>query len=75
MLILPSHPDFYRILATPPPDPDRSKCFVARAGSLVLEAVDDKELDEYLEGGEYDQVLQEQGESHDFLYLPDGLWT
>jgi hypothetical protein len=74
MLLLPSHPEFYRILAIPPPDPDRSKCFIARAGSWVLEAADEHTLEEYLEGGEYDQVLQEQGQ-HDLLYLPDSLWT
>lgn len=73
LIMLPDHPQFGRILATPPPEPDRSRCFVARSGSGVLEAVNDSQLDDYLEGGEYDQVMavwDEETPQSDVLYLP-----
>lgn len=77
-LIYPDHPDFYRILANPPPEPDKAKCFVVPAGQSVLVAVGDRDLDEYLEGGEYSQRLAEVGEieddlESDLLYLPDSI--
>lgn len=68
-LILPGHPFFDEYLySTLPPswrnfayhNPDFA--FVARAGSGLLEAVSEDELDEYLEGGEYDQLIEERGD-------------
>lgn len=42
--------------------------FVARAGSGLLEPVSTDELEEYLEGGEYDERLMEMGdEDEEFL--------
>lgn len=84
MLILPGHPDFYRILATPPPA-RRGQSFVVRAGSMILEPASDLALNEYLEGGEYDQRLEESGQTDlltweesdqlesDVLFLPASL--
>lgn len=71
-LCLPGDPGFYETLAHPPPVTSRQSCFVARSGSLVLEEVDDRALDEYLEGGEYDEVANEDEDDYesDILYLP-----
>ncbi|GAX43444.1 hypothetical protein NIES4075_44570 [Tolypothrix sp. NIES-4075] len=71
-IILPGHPFFDQYLyGTLPPgwrnyafhNPDFA--FVARAGSGLLEAVSEDELDEYLEGGEYDDRLEEIGDNTD----------
>lgn len=68
-LILPGHPWFEEYLySTLPPswrnfayhNPDFA--FVARTGSGLLEAVTEDELEEYLEGGEYDQLIEERGD-------------
>lgn len=70
-LMLPGHPDFNRILATPPPDPDRRKDFVVRKGGSLLESIDSSGLDEYFESGEYEERLEEIEEiESDLLYLP-----
>lgn len=72
-LILPGHPFFDEYLyGTLPPswrnfaehNPDFA--FVARSGSGILEAVDPAGLDEYIEGGEYDEWLEECGEDDDY---------
>ena len=64
-IILPGHPLFDSYLyGTLPPgwrnyayhNPDFA--FVARTGSGILEAVCGEELDEYLEGGEYDELVE-----------------
>ena len=78
LLLLPGQPGFYEILATPPPDPSRRVNFIARVGgSGILEAVEERDLDEYLEGGEYDERLEEIGEdetvSESLLLLPDSI--
>ncbi|MBD2090979.1 hypothetical protein H6F67_14075 [Microcoleus sp. FACHB-1515] len=73
MLLLPGDPEFNRVLATPPPNwrhfaqstPDFA--FVARAGSGILEPVSIADLEDYLEGGEYDDRLEEIGEGEDEL--------
>lgn len=71
-LILPGHPFFNDWLyATLPPswrdfafhNPDF--CFVAREGSGLLEAVSEKDMEEYVEGGEYDLVLENQIDEND----------
>lgn len=70
-LILPGDPDFDATLAIPPPTwravASRSPqfAFVARAGSGLLEPVTMAELEDYLEGGEYDERLIEIGEETD----------
>lgn len=73
-LILPGDPEFDRTLSSPPPNwrsvaaRHRGEfAFVARSGSGLLEPVSYQELDEYLEGGEYAQRLQESGQED--LYL------
>ena len=68
-LLLPTDPGFHEILATPPPTQGRGVNFVCRSGSDVAEEVNERELNEYLEGGEYDQRLQDI--QSDFLWLPD----
>lgn len=69
LIMLPGEPGFNEILATPPPDPTNQQTFICRAGSDVLEAVDQSDALEYLIGGEYQERL-EQIES-DILYLPE----
>lgn len=75
-IILPGHPFFNDYLhGNLPPgwrnfsehNPDFA--FVARSGSGVLEAVNAAELEEYIEGGEYDQWMEEsdQLEDNDFF--------
>jgi hypothetical protein len=74
-LILPGHPFFDEYLyGTLPPgwrdyayhNPDFA--LVARSGSGILEAVNEAEMQEYVEGGEYDQWLEECGEEDDNYY-------
>lgn len=72
-LILPGDPlfDFTLGAALPPGWQDAAAAaggdfaLVARAGSGILEAVPEWEVEEYLEGGEYDQRLEEIGEVED----------
>lgn len=65
MLLLPGDPEFDRALATPPPNwrqfaaNQPSFAFVARAGSGILEPVSMADLEDYIEGGEYDERLDE----------------
>jgi hypothetical protein len=62
-LILPGDPGFYETLATPPPGWRDAICgqdnyaFVVRANTGLAEPVGMRELEEYLEGGEYDERL------------------
>lgn len=71
-LILPGHPLFDLTLQTTPPpgwhqQASSGFAFVVRAdGSGMLDLVDEAELEEYLEGGEYDQRLVELGDEYDF---------
>ncbi len=74
-IILPGHPFFEQYLyCTLPPNwrnfaycnPDFA--FIASPGSNgLLKAVTDDELEEYLEGGEYDERLNEM-ENDDLIY-------
>ena len=68
-LLLPSDPGFYEILATPPPTKGQGVNFVCRSGQDVAEEVSEGELTEYLEGGEYDQRLQDI--ESEWLWLPN----
>jgi hypothetical protein len=69
VLILPGHPLFDITLATPPPDwkikqqgVSDALNFVKDSSSGVFRTVSPKELDEYLWGGEYDEVIGEDEE-------------
>jgi hypothetical protein len=69
MLILPGNPLFDQTLGRNlPPDGAQfaashsSFYYVARSGSGILEPVDERGLEEYLEGGEYEEVLQDGGD-------------
>jgi hypothetical protein len=82
MLILPGNPLYLPTLATPPPIKGQAGYgYVCRVGSDVLELADERDLDEYLEGGEYETRLLEldEGEADideltsDILYLPDSI--
>lgn len=68
-LILPGNPLFHFTLGTvKPPTEDQSCNFVFHKDSMVMEAVNDSQLDDYLEGGEYDEIEEES--CSDILYLP-----
>ena len=71
LILLPGDPGFDLTLSTSIPphwrqtthqDPD-GFAFCARAGSGLLEPMTDKELEEYLYGGEYSQRLEEIDEA------------
>lgn len=71
ILLLPHDKGFQEILATPPPSPQNTN-FVVRKGALLMEAVEAKDLSEYLQGGEYDERMEEI-DSDGLLWLPDEL--
>lgn len=63
MLILPDHPDFYKILhSTPPPgwrdsiDSDFRGCIAVRSDTLMLQALNPMEEAEYILGGEFEEL-------------------
>lgn len=70
MLILPGHPLFdYTLFCAIPPDWRKTAdqigqncCFVATAGSGLLRPATPNELEDYLNGGEYDEVMGEENE-------------
>ncbi|MEH2434973.1 MAG: hypothetical protein V7K25_12090 [Nostoc sp.] len=71
LIILPGDPEFDWTLQTSIPphwrqvaqqDPN-GFAFCARAESGVLEPMTDKDLEEYLYGGEYDERLEQIGEA------------
>jgi len=73
-LILPGDPEFDLTLASPPPNWQQVAAqhrgefaFVARSGSGLLEPVSFQELEEYLEGGEYAQRLQDSGQDDTYV--------
>lgn len=62
-LIYPNHPDFYQILHSCPPPGWRenlegnfSGAFAVRNDSLLIQPLSESELQEYLYGGEYDEL-------------------
>lgn len=71
-LILPGDPLFYATLAAPPPVAQGDGCYVARAGSGLLEPATPQQIREYLEGGEYDARLGEIDLEDDFMGLQYG---
>lgn len=72
-LILPGDPLFEETLLRPPPDwRDQIRgadnyAFIVRADSMLLEPVNISQLDDYMEGGEYDERLGAIGEDADTL--------
>jgi hypothetical protein len=75
MIILPGTPEFDLTLGRNlPPNwghvaaQNGGLChFVARAGSGILEPVSESELEEYLEGGEYEERLDEMGDEDELV--------
>jgi len=65
-LILPGNPLYDLTLGLNLPPALAGSFFVARAGSGLLEAVSEKEFNEYLHGGEYDQRLAETEEDDEW---------
>ena len=71
LIMLPEHPYFDAILATPPPDNlnkkyhNRGQINYAMGIDGIFRCVNENELIEYLYGGEYDEVC---GDS-DILWL------
>lgn len=73
MLILPGHPLFDITLATPPPDWKVKQQgvsdplnFVKDALTGIFRTVTPDELEEYLYGGEYDEVIGEVEEEEEW---------
>lgn len=71
LLLLPHEKGFQEILSTPPPSPQNTN-FVVRKGGLMMESVDSNHLSEYLQGGEYEERMEEVDEDG-LLWLPDAL--
>lgn len=77
LLILPGDPWFEITLALPPPNwkqvaakDGNTYAFVASASNGLLRPVTSKQLEEYLEGGEYTERLKEvDGMETDSRYL------
>lgn len=68
MLILPGSPLYYQTLASPPPlAGGQERLFVVRTGSGILEPATPSEMREYLDGGEYDQRLEELEQEDDLM--------
>ena len=62
-LIYPNHPDFYQILHSQLPpgwrsavDSEFTGAFAVRHDSLLIQPLTQSELDDYLWGGEYDEL-------------------
>ena len=73
MLILPGNPLYLNTITEPAPGDfltSDSDAYVIRKDSLLFEKVNEKELDDYLEGGEYDDRLGII-EQENILYLPE----
>lgn len=80
MLILPGHSLFYETLAHPPKGKiSYGTNYVCRSGSFVLEPVNESDLEEYLEGGEYTERMNEWEKlspslpPSDILFLPNSI--
>ena len=73
MLILPGNPLYLSTINMPAPGESlRSEddAYVIREDSLMFERVNKRDLEDYLEGGEYDSRL-EFIEQENILYLPE----
>lgn len=69
LIMLPSDQGFQEMLSVPPPNKGQTD-FVVRVQGHLMEAVNISELREYLEGGEYEERMEELDEGS-LLYLPD----
>lgn len=73
MLLLPGQPQFTKWLALPPPSTENCS-YVVRPGSFgMMESVNDSQLDEYLNSGEYDERLDEI--DNEELEINSNLWS
>lgn len=73
MLILPGDLLYLNTITKPAPGDfltSDSDAYVIRKDTLLFERVNEAELDEYLEGGEYEDRL-EVIEQENILYLPE----
>ena len=73
MLILPGNPLYLNTIKNPAPGDflrSDSDAYVIRKDTLLFERVNERELDDYLEGGEYEDRL-EVIEQENILYLPE----
>ncbi len=73
-LILPGNPLFNISLATLPPgwqnSASNSPKFIVRSnGAGLLEQVDDRQFQDYVHGGEFDQRLNELDDDEDVIYF------
>lgn len=73
LLILPDHPEFFPTLQAAPffwQEIQRDKCetisYVLDSESGLLRPVQEKDLEEYILGGELDEVIQQQEEEEEF---------
>ena len=71
MIILPGHPLFDITLATPPPDwryKQERTCeplnFVKDSVTGIFRTANPEELDDYLYGGEYDELMPESKDEY-----------
>lgn len=69
LIMTPDSPFFYEILqSTPPPtskeriDSDHSGVFVCDSVTGIMRPATNDELTEYVEGGEYDEILKDEDE-------------
>jgi hypothetical protein len=69
LLLLPGDEEFDFILQNTPP-PGSGRVYVTDLSGMIR-SVDDEELEEYLEGGEYQERLDQIGDSNAL----DALWT
>lgn len=65
-LILPGDSEFDFTLGTVPPPAPPGAVFIARAGSGILEPASPEEIREYLNGGEYDERMEEIDEDEEW---------
>lgn len=79
-LLLPGDPGFNETLASPPPGIQNTN-YVVRPGSMLMEAVTEAELREYLLSGEYAdrtgeieaEIPTNEGLASDVLILPTSI--
>ncbi|MBE9193885.1 hypothetical protein IQ219_00745 [Synechocystis sp. LEGE 06083] len=70
LILIPGDPGFDEILYTsPPPDvkpTDNNFCYVVGADGIPRSITGDRELEDFLYGGEYDLMMQTYGEPEDW---------
>jgi len=74
LLLLPGDPQFDDFLAIPPPSKNCAFIVPSNLGGVMVAVdPDGDELEEYLEGGEYQARMEDTGES--WLFLPDSYYV